>query len=103
VPYRSEKKRTGSGARKLCRDVHGCFSEGEVSGGYKRNAHRRVDVGTRQMAGRVDHRHDHEAEGRSDSSRAERASSFGVDHDRTAAGEDECEGREALRKAAPRE
>jgi hypothetical protein len=65
------------------------------------DGHGRVDVRTREVSGRVDHRHDHEAEGEGDAERPERAVVSRVGNDRAAAGEHQREGREALGGGPP--
>ncbi len=59
--------------------------EGEGEG------HRGVEVGAGEMAGRVDHRHDHQAEDERDADGAQHAGVDSVGDDRPAAGEDQRE------------
>ncbi len=69
----------------------------------ERDRHRRVDVRSREVTGRVNHRHDHQAEDQSDPDGAERSAVDGIGDDRAAACEDEGERGEALGGGAPRQ
>jgi hypothetical protein len=57
----------------------------------EREGDRTVEVGTRDVSDRVDHRHDHEPEGDGDADVAQRVG-LRVDHHRPGACEDEREG-----------
>ena len=68
----------------------------------KHEADRGVEVRAGDVPDRVDHRHDHEAEGDRDAYVAERAG-LGVDHDRAAAGEHERKRADELGREQTRE
>jgi hypothetical protein len=48
------------------------------------------------VAGRIDHRHDHQAEDEGDADRPQRARVLGLGDDRATAGEDQGEGADRL-------
>ena len=67
-----------------------------MAGEGEGKSHRRVEVGAGEVAGRVDHGHDHQAEDERDADRTQGSGMHGVGDDRAAAGEDEGEGAEGL-------
>ena len=75
----------------------------EVAGEREREADGRVEVGAGDVADRVDHGHDHKAEGDRDPDLAEGALGLGVDHDGAATGEDQREGADRLGQHRTRE
>jgi len=62
----------------------------------ERHSHRRVDVRTGEVAGCIDHRHDHQSEDQRDAHRAKGRVVASVGDDRAAAGEHEGKCRKAL-------
>ena len=92
----SSRAAAASAPTHLGADVGERLAAGEVAGEGEGERHRRVEVGAGEVAGRVDHRHDHQAEDERDADRAERAGVDRVGDDRAAAGEDEGEGADAL-------
>ena len=95
-PDRQQQRRGRDRAEQLGGDVGERLATGEVAGEGEGERHRRVEVGAGEVAGRVDHRHDHQAEDERDADGAEHSGVHRVGDDRPAAGEDEGEGAESL-------
>ena len=95
-PDREQQRRRGDRPEHLGGYVGERLAPREVAGEGEGERHRRVEVRAGEVAGRVDHRHDHQAEDERDADRAERAGVDGVGDDRTAAGKDEGESAEGL-------
>ena len=71
-------------ADEMGRDVGHRFPRGKVAGEGERERHRGVDVCTGEMAGGVDHRHDHQAEDQGDPDGAEVTAVLRIGDDPTA-------------------
>ena len=74
---------------------------GKVAGHDEGERDRRVQMRTREVPGRVDHRHHDQPEDEGDPDRAKGAGMLGLGDDRAAAGEDQGEDADALRGGAP--
>jgi hypothetical protein len=92
---RTQEARRSEGPGRLRDDVGTDARPREAAHQSEGNADGRVEMGARDAAGGVDHRHDHESEGQRDPDLSESAG-LGVDHDRAAAGEDERERADGL-------
>ena len=98
----AQDRRGGERAEELGGPVAERARPGEVPAEREGEGDRRVEVGAGDVPDRVDHRHDHEAEGDRDADVAELVC-LGVDHDRAATGEDERERADELGHEPTRE
>jgi hypothetical protein len=95
-PHGQQEKCAAGRPGELCRNVRTRVTRRKVPGQHEGDRHRRVDVRTREVTGRVDHDHDHEAEHDRHAEHAEGTVVAGIGHDRATAREDEDERRQPL-------
>ena len=102
IPREAQHDRASDGAEELGGDVRGGVAEREVPGRREREGDGGVDVRAGEMTGGIDHREDDQAEHGGDPDCAERLTALAVHDDCSAAGEHQCERRDALREGATR-
>ena len=90
----ARQKRRGD----LAEDVTRHFSPRKAPRRGERHRDGWIEVRPRDVAGRGDHHHDHQAEGQPDADMGDGASGLPIDHDGTAANEDERERADHLRE-----
>ena len=85
----------------LAGDVIRDFAAREAAGDPEADGHRRVDMGAGDVADRIDHRHDDQAEGEGYAEVGDIAAGDAVHDDRARAGEDQGEGTDRFGGDAP--